>query len=55
MVNSEYARQACESNYEYEQIVAEVVEKEPDEPGYGFTVWTLGRVYESVGRTSLIP
>ena len=28
----------------YEQLVAEVVEKEPEELGYNFTVWTIDRL-----------
>jgi transposase len=34
----------AKANEEYERIVAEVIEKEPEELGYAFTVWTIDRL-----------
>ena len=34
----------AKADAEYERIVAEVVEKEPEELGYSFTVWTVDRL-----------
>jgi transposase len=40
----------AKADEEYERIVAELVEKEPAELGYAFTVWTIGRLRSHLAK-----